>query len=334
MYLQILLTLYISHACALPTDSHAWEDYKIKFGKKYSSVDEPKRREIWRLNVRNIDKHNSKPKKSYIQGMNNFTDMTHDEFLARIGISYKIPQKDLEGNQTQKGFIWLPLSNVKLPNEVDWRKAGYVTPVKNQGVCGSGWAFSTTGALEGQMMKKIGQLGSLSEQNLIDCSRSFGNTGCDGGLMDNAFTYIRDNKGIDSEFAYPYTGVESDCNYNPVPGSAAAYTNGFVDLPNGDENILTQVVATVGPVSVAIDASNPSFMFYRDGVYNEQACGNAEKDLTHGMLAVGYGTEIGGSYWIVKNSWGNSWGSDGYVKIARNDNNLCGIATKASYPLV
>lgn len=102
MYLQILLTLYISHACALPTDRHAWEDYKIKFGKKYSSVDEPQRSEIWRLNVRNIDKHNSKPKKSYIQGMNNFTDMTHDEFLARIGISYKIPQKDLEGNQTHK----------------------------------------------------------------------------------------------------------------------------------------------------------------------------------------------------------------------------------------
>jgi len=213
-----------------------------------------------------------------------------------------------------------------LPAEVDWRKKGWVTPVKNQGKCGSCWSFTATGALEGQNFNKTGVLVSLSEQNLVDCSTS--NYGCDGGVTDYAFRYVKQTGGIASEDSYPYTGKQGTCKYSAAnkAGTCSAWT----DLPPGDEAALQRAVATVGPVAVAIDASSTLFQLYRRGVYKNPSCSST--NLDHAVLLVGYGTYKGAPYWLVKNSWGTGWGQDGYVMMARNQGNMCGIATYASYP--
>lgn len=225
-------------------------------------------------------------------------------------------------------------ANVELPESVDWRLEGAVTKVKDQGDdCGSCWAFSTTGALEGQHFRKTDKLISLSEQNLIDCSSAYGNEGCDGGYIHNAFQYIKDNGGIDSEHSYPYKAIERACKYKKR--TSAATLLGFVSIPEGNEKKLTAAIATIGPISVAIDATHESFQFYSTGIYYEPKCQRRSEKLDHAVLAVGFGTdESEKDYYIVKNSWGTDWGDSGYIKMARNRRNHCGIATEATYPLV
>ena len=188
-----------------------------------------------------------------------------------------------------------------------------------------------TGSLEGQHFKKTGELVSLSEQNLVDCSRKYGNLGCNGGLPDNAFNYIKKNHGIDSEKSYPYTGKDGTCHFNKR--TVGATDSGYIDIPEGNVDALKEASATIGPIAVAIDASQQSFQFYSGGIYDEPECSSTELD--HAVLLVGYGTtEDGVDYWLIKNSWGTSWGDNGYVKIKRDSKNLCGVATSASYPLV
>lgn len=309
-----------------------WQIWKSGFNKKYSDFNEEQvRHAIWKDNFRRIREHNAKNANllgapSLTLGMNHFGDLTNTEFRELMnGYFYKKGDK-------RTGSTFLTPSNVKIPNEVDWRKEGCVTPVKNQGQCGSCWSFSTTGALECQHFRKTGKLVSLSEQNLVDCSTPYGNRGCNGGLMDLAFQYIKENGGVDTERSYPYIGQEQECHFNRT--NIGATDTGFVDVvPRGDEQKLKEAVATVGPCSVAIDASKFSFQFYKSGVYNEPEC-SSEK-LDHGVLVVGYGVHMeDGDYWLVKNSWSSHWGMNGYVLMSRNKDNQCGIANAASYPLV
>ncbi|CAF1667633.1 unnamed protein product [Adineta ricciae] len=272
---------------------------------------------------------------TYRLGINKFATLTNAEFREQFN-GYK---RSKQSNQLYSEFRrpHVPASPyVALPVSVDWRDQGIVTPVKDQGQCGSCWAFSSTGALEGHHARATGKLVSLSEQQLVDCSTNWGNNGCNGGLMDNAFKYVHDNKGIDDEKTYPYVGKdEAACKFRRK--SVATTCDGFVDIPTGNETALQEALALQGPVSVAIDAGQSSFQFYVSGVYSDPQCSSEELD--HGVLAVGYGVAndpVKGQqeYYIVKNSWSASWGDKGYIKMARNKNNMCGISTAASYPIV
>jgi cathepsin L len=308
-----------------------WSDFKDTHGKSYESVEEESyRREVFSSNLKKIEVHNylhAKGEKTYTLGVNEFADMEAKEFAKVMNGLRKVNST----RATDKKLTYMsPAMPVSLPDSVDWREHGYVTPVKNQGQCGSCWAFSTTGALEGQHFRKTGKLVSLSEQNLVDCSGSYGNQGCNGGIMDKAFQYIKENDGIDTEASYPYTAEDGSCKFKS--SEIGATDAGFVDVTQGDEDKLKEAVATIGPCSIAIDASVSSFQLYQSGVYDEPQCSSTSLD--HGVLVAGYGSLNGVDYWLVKNSWGETWGNKGYIFMSRNKNNQCGVASMASYPLV
>lgn len=304
-----------------------WEAYKTTYNKQYAQEHEALRRMIWERNVRLISTHNleeSRGVHTYTLGMNEYGDMTSEEFVSVMN-GYK---QNVSRTVCSKFSPPMNVDLTSLPDTVDWRKEGYVTEIKNQGQCGSCWSFSATGSLEGQNFKKTQKLVSLSEKNLMDCSKPEGNQGCEGGLMDQAFAYVIKNKGIDTEESYPYKAKNGRCEFKAANIGATEVS--CMDIAKGSETDLQSAVATTGPISVAIDASHSSFQMYRSGVYSERRCSSTKLD--HGVLAVGYGTEGSNDYWLVKNSWGKSWGQEGYIMMSRNDKNQCGIATSASFP--
>uniref|UniRef100_A0A3P9MD48 Cathepsin K n=1 Tax=Oryzias latipes TaxID=8090 RepID=A0A3P9MD48_ORYLA len=307
-------------------DAH-WEEWKMTHTKEYITVEEEGiRRAIWEKNLRMIEAHNQEAAlgmHTYTLGMNQFGDMTQEEVVERMtGLQMPLNPEPRVPMETDGSLI-------KLPKSVDYRKKGMVTSVKNQGSCGSCWAFSSVGALEGQLAKKTGNLVDLSPQNLVDCVTE--NDGCGGGYMTNAFKYVQENGGIDSEAAYPYMGEDQPCRYN-VSG-LAAQIKGYKEVPEGDEHALAVALFKAGPVSVGIDASQNSFLYYQKGIYFDRNCN--KEDINHAVLAVGYGVNAKGKkFWIVKNSWGETWGNKGYVLMARNRGNVCGIANLASYPVM
>jgi len=317
---------------------HLWNKFKKSQGKSYLSDEhESYRYGIFKENIDLIEKHNSEYSMgmhTYTLGVNVFADWTPKEFKERmLGTRFNLTHNKDASSGT---FVKFP-PTLKAPASIDWREQGAVTPVKNQGQCGSCWSFSTTGALEGAHFRLTGDLVSLSEQQFVDCSGKYHNEGCNGGLMDNAFQYIKENGGVDTEESYPYHAKQEKCHFNKK--TIGSTCSGFVDVQTGDEDALRDALAQNGPVSVAIDATEGKFMLYKDGIFVDDTCGNAQDQLDHGVLVVGYGTNTttqGQSmdYWTVKNSWGESWGERGYVRMARNLNNMCGIATSASYPLV
>jgi cathepsin L len=305
-----------------------FDQFKQLYNKQYASPEEELARfGTFKNALQFIAEHNARfheGQETFRVGVNQFADWTNEEYFRWLGA----PQEARFG---EASTYLSPSALGALPDTVDWRTKGYVTPVKDQGQCGSCWSFSATGALEGQHFKKSGKLVSLSEQNLVDCATAkYGNYGCNGGWPFQAYDYIKDNGGIDTEQSYPYEARDDQCRFKN--SNVGATLTGYTKLPAGSEDRLQEAVANVGPVSVCIDASHMSFQLYQSGVYNEQSC--SSQRLDHAVLAVGYGAENGKDYWLVKNSWSTSWGEKGYIKMTRNHNNQCGIATAAVYPLV
>ncbi|XP_076082007.1 digestive cysteine proteinase 1-like isoform X2 [Mytilus galloprovincialis] len=304
-----------------------WELYKKSYNKIYADNNEEiQRRVTWEDNVRFIEHHNmaaDRGEHTYWLGINHFADM------SEIEVTRKMKGYKTSHDVIKDGSLYLPPNNVQVSDEVDWRQKGYVTPVKDQGQCGSCWSFSSTGALEGQHFRKTGQLVSLSEQNLVDCTFKYGNGGCNGGFVFRAYQYVKDNNGIDTESSYPYEARNASCRFKK--SDVGATVTGIKIIKKGDEEALKSAVASVGPISIAIDADR-KFHLYKNGVFDEPECNSTFTD--HAVLIVGYGVENGQDYWLVKNSWSVSWGIDGYIKMSRNKDNQCGIASYAMYPLV
>ncbi|XP_069685412.1 cathepsin L-like peptidase [Periplaneta americana] len=311
-----------------------WEAFKIKYGKTYCPREEMFRMNIFLSNVEKIKKHNEEHARglhNYTLGINRFADMLLEEVTREMNGLLRMQPDHPQHSRNVATFI--PPANVQLPDSIDWREKGAVTPVKDQGHCGSCWAFSAIGTLEGQHFRKTGKLISLSEQDLVDCCGLYGTEGCKGGHATLAFDCIKGYNGIDTEDSYPYEAKDGTCRFNP--NNVAATDVGYVTIKPRSESHLQAAVATVGPVAVSIFSDLHDFSLYKGGVFYNPGC-VGDRPSHHAVTVIGYGTDksSGEDYWLVKNSWGEEWGEGGYIRIARNRDNHCGIATRPVYPLV
>jgi len=312
--------------------AHLYSEHEYQFlfskwiaqhNKKYNHENFFYRYTVFKHNMDHITLQNKKGL-SYTLGMNAFGDLTAEEFKSTYASGYR----SIHDTVHRRSNAAVVRHHKPAAKALDWRTKGAVTPVKNQQQCGSCWAFSATGSMEGvNFLQGSKKLVSYSEQQLVDCSTSFGNQGCNGGLMDQAFQYVNQN-GICTEDSYPYVAMNQQCNTSCTPvGKFSSYK----DVTPGQESALYPAV-DMNPVSIAIEADQQVFQFYQGGVLDDPSCGT---QLDHGVLVVGYGTDsdAGADYWIVKNSWGAQWGESGYIRMVR-DKNQCGLAAEPSYPTV
>ncbi|XP_021484257.1 cathepsin 7-like isoform X2 [Meriones unguiculatus] len=327
-----LAILCLGVASAAPSHDYTldaeWEQWKRSYEKIYSPEEEKQRRAVWEENMKMFKLH------SGVNGlwinnvtieMNEFGDRTGEEMRKMMNNSSVLTLRN--GKHIQKR------GNVPIPTTLDWRKEGYVTPVRSQGPCGVCWAFAVVGSLEGQLFRKTGKLIPLSVQNLVDCSRSFGTNGCIDGKPYGAFQYVKNNGGLEAEATYPYEAKEGLCRYRPE--RSVVTVSRVLGVPRTEAALMNALI-THGPIIVSIDAAHESFDKYTGGIYHEPKC--RSKTLNHSMLLVGFGYEGKESenrkYWLVKNSYGKRWGENGYMKIPRDQNNYCGIASCAMYPVL
>ncbi|KAL1764784.1 cathepsin 7-like [Sigmodon hispidus] len=339
-----LAILCLGVASAAPTQDYSldaeWEEWKRSNGKTYSQEEERQRREVWEENVRMIKLHSEENG----LGMMNFT-VEMDEFADMVNFMFFFLKtvEEMREMMTEGSVLTLrngrhiqKRGNTPIPKCLDWRKEGYVTPVLNQNGCGACWAFAVAAAIEGQLFKKTGNLIPLSIQNLIDCSRPFGTNGCKGGRISRAFQYVKRNGGLEAAATYPYEAKNVDgrpCRYSPER-SVVKITR-LVAVSRNEEALMNALV-NHGPIAVSIDAKHASYKTYTGGIYHEPNC--RSNSLNHVLLLVGYGYEgkesDGRKYWLLKNSHGKNWGEKGYIKIPRDQNNYCGIASFAMYPVL
>ena len=329
MFRLLLLATTFFAVCnaQLLNENEFWShftNFQEKFAKKYENVQELESRfAIFRENFYNIVTHNADRSQNFTMGVNQFTDLTPEEFKAQMIRGLKAPVGSF-------GCGTFSNSASGAPASIDWRTKGAVTTVKDQGQCGSCWTFSSTGAMEGAWAITKGQLIDLAEQELVDCAGlKYGSAGCSGGQMEGAFKFIIEN-GQCAASSYPYTAKDGSCH----SCTAVAHASSCYDVKPNDQLSLKAAVAKQ-PVAVAIEADTKYFQSYSSGVLTSSSCGTS---LDHGVLTVGYGEENGQKYWLVKNSWGTSWGDQGYVKIGRsestNNAGICGIAMDPSFPTV
>ena len=327
--------------CSLDNNSshYQWNNFINAHNKTYSPHDINHHFNNFLKNVDFINNHNNNPSHSYSLNINKFADLSADEFHDHINLGCYKKENDPYSPCTPYTTRDYGHHDWSFVDSLDWRDFGVVTPVKNQGKCGSCWSFSATGALEGAWMIHTGQTISLSEQQLIDCSTAYGNNGCGGGIMDEAFGYAIEY-GMCTEEHDPYEAKQGECTYC-VPST---HFDSCYNVEPNNENALLYALQN-GPISVAIEADQKAFQFYTGGIIDTPSCGT---NTDHGVLLVGYGVEPATAtspskdYWIIKNSWGPDWGENGYVRLARNTNTststntpgMCGIATQPSFPSV
>ncbi|KAI3358407.1 hypothetical protein L3Q82_014831 [Scortum barcoo] len=311
------------HTSASGHSQRMFHHFKDKFQRQYSDEREHEKRE--HAFVHNLRYVHSKNRAGlpFSLALNSLSDRTMSELATMRGRKRgKTPNRGLP-------FPSKLYEGVKVPESLDWRLYGAVTPVKDQAICGSCWSFATTGAVEGALFLKTGSLQVLSQQMLVDCSWGFGNNGCDGGEEWRGYEWIMKHGGIATTETYgAYMGMNGFCHVNT--SQLTAQIKSYTNVTSGDAEALKLALFKNGPAAVSIDASHRSFVFYSHGVYYEPACGNTTDDLDHAVLAVGYGTLNGEPYWLIKNSWSTYWGNDGYILMSMKDNN-CGVTTDATY---
>jgi hypothetical protein len=317
-----------------------WRLFKHGYSKHHTDSADTKKKTHFVSAVRLIIIHNVEASlgvHAYTLGVNELTDKSHDEVSALRGHRQPSNHKRGRSGSRSRRQSWynpptyyntVPVSQLR--SSVNWTAAGAVTAVLNQGSCGACWAFSALVAVQAQYYFKTKKLVMLSEQNLIDCSQYLGNNGCTSGAFQYAFLYIMYN-GIDPAWSYPYRGKTGSCAYQA--GMSVTSISSWWSINYADENALKQAVDQVGPIVVGIDASPIQFQYYRSGVFAPSSC--TTTNINHSLVIVGYGTTASGqSYWLCQNSWGTSWGINGYIMIARNSGNMCGIASDAAFAII
>lgn len=341
-FLLLLISLFaIAQAISLAeTKESLWKQYKLDFKRTFDSKSHEELREkIFRESIRTISHHNfefRQGRESFKMGINSFSDMTFDEYSAMFKANESIKAM---ANEKAKNIRFRPkiihgndvgnLTERNLAASFDWRDQGAVTKVRDQKLCGSCYAMATIGSIESQYFIMNKKLIDFSEQEIVDCAGEFTTFGCSGGIAFRVFDYVLENQ-LSTRSGYPYKAEVGECRAteNKIKIHLKGY--GYVDAEDDDDN-LAEAVTKFGPIVVSINSDLETFMRYSSGIYFDEKCTD---EVNHGALLVGYGSEDGIDYWIVKNSFGESWGESGYIRMARKMGNDCGIRTSPLFVIL